>query len=177
MRSESEFKKIYYDYYKSLSLFCCKYVELEVAEDIVQDVFLKFWHVDIQFENERHILSYLLKATKHKCLNYLRLNKLELSDIEDAAVDEQQWDESMELEFMESNLYVNIFNAIEQLPARRKQIFTMSYLDKMSVDEISQKLNISTNTVKTQRLRAKEALRKYLEDDYRTLSLFSVLFL
>lgn len=175
MRNEVEFKRIYDNYYQSLSLLCCKYVDVEVAEDIVQDIFMKFWHVTLDFENDKHLMGYLLKAARNACLNHIRLNKTELLQAKHVLNTDQAGEDAFEVEFMESRLYVNIFNAIEQLPERRREIFTMSYLDHMSVEEISLKLGISENTVKTQRLRAKEALRKYLENDYQSLYLLLAL--
>ncbi len=171
MINELEFKRIYYSYYESLSLFGCKYVDAEVAQDIVQDVFLKVWRSELNFDNDRHLMGYLVSATKNGCLNHIRLSKTESLDTDRHFNEANLAVEGEDIDLMESNLYVNIFKAIEKLPEKRRLIFTMSYLDRMSVEEISAQLNISVNTVKTQRLRAKETLKKYLSEDYLSLCL------
>ncbi|HEY4789698.1 MAG TPA: sigma-70 family RNA polymerase sigma factor, partial [Bacteroidales bacterium] len=57
----------------------------------------------------------------------------------------------------------DVKEAIEQLPPQCKVIFCLSRFDMLTYNEISERLNISVNTVKTQMSRALESLRKQLE--------------
>jgi len=54
-------------------------------------------------------------------------------------------------------------HALEQLPPQCKHIFCLSRFDLLTYNEISEKLNISVNTIKTQMSRALDTLRKHLE--------------
>ena len=59
-----------------------------------------------------------------------------------------------------------IADAISQLPQRQQEVFTMAYQQGYSNAEIAELLDISENTVKVQKQRAKKALRQQLKDVY-----------
>lgn len=174
---EKIYKKIFCKYYTLLYMFASKYVSSDNADDIVQDVFLKLWESHTSFKNEEHIKLYLYKSTHHSCLNYIKHQQYvekELSSLSE--ISESQLDFHVEEEHIENSILSNIFQAIDNLPAKCKTIFILTYLDDMSTQEIAKKLHISINTIKTQRLRAKEALREALKDImYTLLSLSNIL--
>lgn len=58
----------------------------------------------------------------------------------------------------------NFFDAIDELPDRCKEIFKRSYVDGQEERKIAEELNISLNTIKTQKQRAKSYLRGRLGD-------------
>jgi RNA polymerase sigma-70 factor, ECF subfamily len=61
------------------------------------------------------------------------------------------------------NLEIDVMKSIDQLPPRCKEIFMLSRFELLSYTEISEKLNISVNTVKTQMSRALDSLRVKLQ--------------
>ncbi len=67
---------------------------------------------------------------------------------------------------IETEIFEEIFTAIEELPAECRRIFKMSYIDHLDIQKISQKLNIAESTIKTQRQRAKKFLRERLQNLY-----------
>jgi RNA polymerase sigma-70 factor (ECF subfamily) len=56
-----------------------------------------------------------------------------------------------------------VLAAIDQLPKQCRAIFCLSRFELLTYNEISERLNISVNTVKTQMNRALESLKKKLE--------------
>ena len=72
---------------------------------------------------------------------------------------------------VESEMFEEIFAAIEKLPTECRRIFKMSYIDHLDIQEITRQLNISQATVKTQRQRAKKFLRERLQDLYPILAI------
>lgn len=162
---EKTYKQIFCKYYKLLYMFAAKYVSTDNADDIVQDVFLKLWESPTPFKNEEHIKLYLYKSTYHNCLNHIKHQQYiekELSSLPE--ISEAESDFYLDEEHIENSILSNIFQAIDNLPDKCKTIFTLTYLDGMSTQEIAEELHISINTIKTQRLRAKEALREALKD-------------
>ena len=59
---------------------------------------------------------------------------------------------------------LDIENAIDQLPEKCREIFCLCRFENMSYEDISARLNISVNTVRTQMSRALSKLRESLKD-------------
>lgn len=72
---------------------------------------------------------------------------------------------------VEAEMFEEIFAAIEKLPTECRRIFKMSYIDHLDIQEITEQLNISKATVKTQRQRAKKFLRERLQNLYPILAI------
>lgn len=170
---EKAYKRVFHKYYRPLYMFAAKYIDTDNADDIVQDVFLKLWESAQPFNDEEHIKLYLYKSTYHNCLNHIKHRQYvekELTRLVEHA--ETLPDSVFEEEHVENNILAIIFQAIDHLPGKCKEIFILTYLDEMTTREIAEKLQISINTIKTQRLRAKEALREALKDIVYTLVIF-----
>ena len=58
-----------------------------------------------------------------------------------------------------------VYQMIDLLPAERRQVFMMVFVDDMSYQEVAERLEISKNTVKTQLSRALKFLRKEMKDN------------
>ena len=68
------------------------------------------------------------------------------------------------LQRIESEIMEEIFSTIEKLPEECRKVFKLSYIDGMEVCKVAETLQISENTVKTQRLRARKFLKENLKD-------------
>ncbi|MFR5657704.1 MAG: RNA polymerase sigma-70 factor, partial [Butyricimonas faecihominis] len=161
---EKVYKRIFHKYYKPLYVFAARYVDTDHADDIVQDIFLKLWETTMSFEDEEHIKLYLYKSTYHHCLNYVnhqRFVEKELTRL--LEISDTTTDFYFEEAYLENSVLMAIFQAIDKLPDKCREIFILSYLDEMNIQEIANELKISINTIKTQRLRAKDALRHSLK--------------
>jgi DNA-directed RNA polymerase specialized sigma24 family protein len=85
-----EYKNVFNEQYAGLCLFSNKYISnLDVSKDIVQDVFIKVWEEEIEFQNDATIKSYLYTSVKNRSLDYLKSShyksteQLPLGDIEE----------------------------------------------------------------------------------------------
>ena len=68
--SISHFRQVYDELYPKLMVHACKFVDEEVAEDIVHDVFVAYWEQHHMIVSSR-LAAFLFKATQNSCLNYL----------------------------------------------------------------------------------------------------------
>lgn len=163
--SYSEFKSVFNDYYSHLCVFAAGIVNDDaVAEDIVQEFFISLWNNRQSITISSSLKSYCYKSVKNGCISWLRKQKYNKVYI-DAQCDlgsDMYTNDSVE--YKELKLVFD--NCLEKLPARCKQIFTLSRLDGFRQLKISEILGISTNTIKVQMGRALAMLRNCITINY-----------
>jgi RNA polymerase sigma-70 factor (ECF subfamily) len=159
------YEYLFDNYYPSLCGYASRFInQKHLAEDIVQEVFLKLWKSESSFDSLSALKSYLYISVRNASLNINR-NNSKLSGIDEAANKDvltlQIDDKSIEQVLIEEEFYRRIHLAIEKLTPERKRVISLS-MEGFSNKEIAAKLGVSINTVKTLKLKAYEALRKEL---------------
>ena len=127
-----------------------------IAEDVCQDVFLRFLKSDKIFESEEHIKAWLIKVT-------VNCSK---------GVFTSSWFKktvplSQELTFTNPEMS-DLFDQVKKLPKKYSTVIHLFYYEDMSVSEISSLLNIKESTVKSHLFRGRNLLKKLLggRNDY-----------
>jgi len=165
------FETLFISYYPAL----CKYARLyvpskEIAEDLVQDLFVKIWEQPSILSINISLGGYLSRSIYNNCLNYvLRKHKRsinldifttnKLKELLTASAEDEP-----ETSLMLSELDSAIKKAVERLPSECCKIFLLSREKGLSHKEIASELNISENTVKVQIYRALLKIREALSD-------------
>lgn len=140
----------------------------QMAEDVVQTVFLKLWKRRADWNPVGSVRGYLFGAVANEAMNTVRnaKGKREVSlEIGMASTAHGSTEEEIlpyELEQEEKRMQNHIASAIDALPSRTRQIFMLSRYSGLSYNEIADHLNISINTVATQMGRALKSLKKRL---------------
>lgn len=128
----------------------------EDAEDIVQEAFIECFRNLGSFRFESTFGAWLKKILVNKCINQIKKKKIDLTLTENlpAVIYEEE----------EEVIYDTgkIFKGIEMLPDGYRVILTLYLLEGYDHSEISQILEISESTSKSQYSRAKEKLRNIL---------------
>ncbi|UCD38197.1 MAG: RNA polymerase sigma-70 factor [Fidelibacterota bacterium] len=156
------FKQLFFSHSESLVNFAFRFVgDQDLAEDIVQEVFLRVWEHRSRLDPAKNIRTYLYTATRNQALNVLRHSDVER---ESAEVIARMGREvvSSEDQLEQHQIYQEVHRAIDQLPERCRVIFTMSRFDRLTYAEIAEILEISVKTVETQMGRALKSLRQDL---------------
>lgn len=149
------FAKIFNSHYPAVKHFAHMLLRSEEdAEDIAQDVFSKLWQRPDLWSEDEDINSYLYVMTRNFTFNFIKHQKIEKS-FQQQMEAQNQIEEYLKSESLLDSIYYKesllFFQLVlEQLPKRRKEIFIMSRLKKMTHNEIAQKLNISVRTVESQ---------------------------
>ena len=159
-REKEAFQGLFYSWHRPLCFFASRIIkDQDVAEDLVQDVFVAFWKYDLSaFPNEKTIRTFLYTSVRNGCLNYLR-------DLEIRARNDRK-------AVPESEVVTELFEAIDELPERCREIFYMAYLQEKEEKQIAELLRVSVNTVKTQKQRAKAYLKGRLGELFVYMTLF-----
>jgi len=144
------FESIFRLYYTPLCLYATSITgELEVAEEIVQDLFYVFWKERESLPILRSIKNYLYGATRNRSLQYLEHQEVRYRYRNTVLAGENPESESYtpqdQLEYKELQSLVN--RALGKLPERRLRIFRMHRFEGMKYAEIASSLSLSIKTV------------------------------
>lgn len=155
------FKSLFEKYYGSLVSYGISLTgNMEAAREIVQEVFLKLWENKDKIRINESLKSYLFKSVFNRAANWIRHEKVKQAFEKDSF---REVFNDLSVPF-DTNPFLElaINNAIEKLPDRAGEAFSLRYLDGFSQKNIAEKMNISEKTVENQIQRAKKILRKNL---------------
>ncbi|MBM6618768.1 sigma-70 family RNA polymerase sigma factor [Bacillus suaedaesalsae] len=137
----------------------------EMAEDLAQDVFIRFYEKIDTFRGEASYRTWLYRITVNRCKDYLRSWNYNKTFLNDKIVDFVKGNASSPEQIVVSNdeneeLTMHVLS----LPVKYREVIYLYYFQEMSLQELSDCLIINISTVKTRLTRAKELLReKYPE--------------
>jgi len=178
--NKKAFTDFYTQYFKRLLIESDKYVkDIYVAEEIVQDVFLKIWERSDDLTQIQSIKSYLYRSVINASINYVNRQKnLELHH--QKIVDEFTEDQADQLD-EENELIVLLYDEIEKLPPKCKEIFKMNRFERLKYREIALKLDLSEKTVENHignalKLLREAMLKKRSSEIGNSIRLFQLLF-
>jgi RNA polymerase sigma-70 factor (ECF subfamily) len=167
--SSEAFEKLFHTYGGKLYNFILKLSsgDTYLAEEMVQNTFVKVWEARTSLNPDKSFLSYLCTIAKNKLVNEYEHRTVAYIHREYILTFHSAIDNSTEKETDRNLLEEFIDQLIEKLPPARKQIFILSRKEMLSNKEIAQQLRISESTVQTQLSKAisfmKEHLTKYYD--------------
>lgn len=142
------------------------------------DVFMKLWFGRELLSNIRQLEGFLHKVAYYKAIDFLRVtsrqSRLQEAYAKRMEKEPEKWaDELMIDEEMRQLLY----NAIKQLPPKRKLIYKLSREKGLTHDQIAEALHLSRNTVKNSIVSANKSISDFLRNSDIGRAAFSVLLL
>lgn len=153
------FTQFYTQFFRKLLLVSDKHVkDIYVAEEIVQDVFLKIWESPARLEEIKSIKSYLYRTVINASINHVNRQKtiaehhLKIS----AELSEDDLDQLDE----ENELVLLLHQEIAKLPPQCQKIFKLNRFERLKYKEIALMLDISERTVENHIATALKSLRK-----------------
>lgn len=158
------FRKLFDTYHNDVYAYSMSMLKTKVlAEEIVQDVFLKIWQHRSRLNPALSFKAYVFTITRNLTFNLIR-KVADNRKLKEAVFYKSQKSYSpIEDNIAEADYELIKNKAIAQLPPKRKVIFEMSRNEGKSYLEISQELNISVSTVKGQMSKALATIRDVLQ--------------
>lgn len=143
----------------------CQYVysllkDKEDTEDVVQELFLRLWNNRRKITIEENMSGYLYKMAKNRTLNHIRFQSKYKAILEKQEGDMSGYEDDR-LESKE--IRMALYDCIDRLPGRLKEVLLLHRIKELKQKEISEKLNISIQTIKNQIWMSLQKLRKCLE--------------
>lgn len=127
---------------------------ISFAEDVTQDVFLKFIQKKDNFETDEHIKAWLIRVTINRSRSIFKTSWF----VKTVPLEQELIFETPE----KSDVYF----AVQSLPSKYRTVIHLFYYEDMSVNDIAECLSIKENTVKSQLHRGREMLRDKLKGGY-----------
>jgi RNA polymerase sigma-70 factor, ECF subfamily len=169
---EEYIKEIFRLYYSGLCTYATTFVKVpDLAEEIVQETFIKLWENRALNNVETSVKPYIYRSVHNNCINYLKNsevlrrqsshmaeeilyhNEVALRNFSPAVIDD----------LISEELEIKLNKVLDEMPPQARKIFMMSRFDQLSYQEISESMGISVNTVKTQMKRVLSKLRRIFD--------------
>ncbi|MEQ7798950.1 RNA polymerase sigma-70 factor [Pedobacter sp. ASV1-7] len=159
-----QFEKLFREHYQTLCYYSNIVIkDMEAAEDVVQDVFVKCWAAIQADTLEIQQEHYLYRSVKNAALNYVKAQKVRQNYADNYGSTHTEADGGRD-SLVAAETRQRIMDAIDQLPAQCRKVFLLCVLEDKSYKEAAAQLDISINTVKTQMTKAFSTLRPQLKD-------------
>ncbi|MBD8038547.1 sigma-70 family RNA polymerase sigma factor [Solibacillus sp. A46] len=134
----------------------------QMAEDLTQDTFLRFYGAQEQFRHEADVRTYLYRIAVNRCKSYLaswRHKQTQLIELgqkliarEDVALQVERKDESK-----------RVYKEIEKLPVKYREVLVFYHYFDWTTAQIADLFGCSENTVKTRLRRGRQQLGQLLK--------------
>lgn len=163
-KDQEAFRQVYTCYHKRIYSFSLRLLKsVQLAEEVVQETFLKIWLMGEELNTVNHLEAYLVTLSRNKSLDILR--RLERERRSDRRI---SWSESHN-ETEEAILLEDTRRLLEKgirlLPAQQRLVYQLCKQEGLKYDEAALKLNISPLTVKTHMQQALRFLRTYMHNN------------
>lgn len=160
---EKGFEYFYNKLYKRLLLFSIKITRDQcVAEEIVSEAFVKLWQMRDKTQNYAGIKNFLFTDVRNQSLSALTSRTNRFKRNEKYTSSEEVISESIEHSIIRAEVYRELYEQVDNLPEKCKNIFTLMYKQGLPAKDISRVLNISKSTIKTQKARGILLIRSLL---------------
>lgn len=165
------YTELFEGYFDKLFTFALNMVFREdVANDIVQEVFIAIYEKSVLKNYRGALKAYLYTSVRNRCYNYLRDAKVEdrnMALYAEAAV----YSDNVDLIDREDVLE-KIKEVLDELPEKCREVCLLRFVHGYKYSEIAEQLDMNENTVKVQLHRGMEKLKRSFADYDFTLILF-----
>lgn len=167
------FRVVFDNYHIKVFNYAVKFLKSEeLAQEVVQDVFLKIWNQRQNLPHLENFGGYLRKVSINMTLDalkktaaYERALVVSLSSWSEADNSTQE-----KLSHLDAQAYVD--RLLAKLPQQQRLAYTMFYIDGLKQKEVAQNMNISLFTVKAHLRQALKNLRSMVDGNPALLLTF-----
>jgi RNA polymerase sigma-70 factor (ECF subfamily) len=175
-KDEAAFEQVFKEHFKNLHAYAYAIIKEEaVAEEVVQQVFMKLWERSTPFPVSGSVAAYLYRSVHNESLNYLKHRKVQMAYRRHLGYTRGDEPEPAGKNLSEKELGSKLLQALNDLPEQCRIIFQLSRNEGLRYLDIAEKLDISVKTVENQMGKALKILRIKLIDFLPILLVLKIL--
>ncbi|TCC93158.1 RNA polymerase sigma factor [Pedobacter hiemivivus] len=148
----------------------------DLAEEILQEVFLKIWDKRLSINIESSFKSYIFKIAHNLVMDLFRRAAFDRNLINRLAIESNSsFDNSTEdiIDFKDTQKLID--EAIELLPPQRKNVYLLCKIEGKTYQEVSELLNISTSTVSDHIVKATKLIKHHIKDIHYSIFIAAII--
>ena len=170
---QSAFEHIYHHYREPLFHLAIRYLkDQELAEDCLQEVFIKLWNHRQQLDESLSLRGFLFTCLKRHVLNAIRTEQTRIRIATLASMEQPHAAPVTEQDVSFNESKQQVLQGMDTLSEGKRKIVHLSLLEGYSHQEIASMLHLSEHTVRSQISQACKLMRQYLT---KAMSLFIML--
>lgn len=133
------------------------------AEDLVQQIFIKFWEIRASLAGVRDLKNYFFIASRNTVFNYLKqlsrnsslMNALQREFWQATAPGTDDLVQQKEYEIL-------LHKGVSQLPLQQRLVYILVEQEQLGFDEVAERMHLSRSTVKKHLELARKSVRLYM---------------
>ncbi|HVN48358.1 MAG TPA: sigma-70 family RNA polymerase sigma factor [Bacteroidota bacterium] len=167
---EASFNELVLRYQEKLYWIARRFVnDHDVADDIIQEVFIKSYKALQEFRGESSVYTWLYRITVNYALNHIRRNRVrEFFKIDEFFDIESDTDEQPDKIYERQEQHELIEQAIGALPEKQKAVFILRYYEELPYEEIAKILKTSVGGLKANYFHAVKNIGEQLHKNHET---------
>ncbi len=143
----------------------------ELAQEVVQDVFMKIWVSRESLSTVNYFPSYLYTVTRNHAFNMMKRLALEQRVKENIRKEISEVHEDPQETSVYQDYHHMLVHAISQLPPQQRLVYSLCHQKGLKYDEVARELNISRLTVKTHMQKALRTIKSHFKAGVTFLAL------
>lgn len=133
------------------------------AEDVHQEVFIRYIRTNPLFESEEHERAWFIRVTTNLCKNLWKSAWHQKTVSMDGLEETQEGKASLPEGLSEEE--ERLVETVKHLPFKYRVVVHLFYYEEMSLEEIAIALNLKSSNVRTRLTRARKMLREWLKEE------------
>jgi RNA polymerase sigma-70 factor (family 1) len=163
LKNEHAFNEVYNLYSAKIYANILKMVkDPDLAQELLQDVFVKLWEKRKLIDPEKPIEPYLYQIAKNHVCDHFRKGSADKKVIAYLTAVTSESYSHIEEDLMYKESVQQYLTALDQLPPKRRRVFTLCKIEGKSYFEVSNLMGISPSTVSDHLLKANAKIRDYM---------------
>ena len=160
MMPASLFKQLLLPLYPRLQCVALRMLgNVEDAEDMVQEVYMKLWGKREELPDVQNMEAYCVALTKNMCIDRLRLAEVDRVDVDDVPLSLAAADDVASL-LERQDAVEQVKLIIETLPEKQQQVITLRDIRDCTFEEIEEQTGLTAVNVRALLSRARKTIRE-----------------
>jgi len=175
---EEDFNAMFYELYPPLVYYSRRIIGDEIeSENLVAEAFVKIWERKLHFETYASLKSFLYTSVRNASLDLLKKEKrLRVHKKEYQACNMDNAEAKFSLEYMiEAEFLRELYASFNKLPARCRKVMQLFFVEGKTYQEIAAELKLSLSTIRNQKARGLDILRRLVQLPLMAFGLFRLI--